>query len=558
MPLPTFLRLAVPARGFARLALALLLGTVALGTGCGGSGSDAPPGGGGGGGTIPACAGTTGPFRVLSGVVRYERLVLKPTGIGPETELRPARYIDMEIRAQADGACLARGTTDGNGAYAISLGVPDGTVMQVVVFSRTAFDPARDYTVHQADPPLIDVHDPNNVFTHVVGDVPGMGSQVVDVTVPYAGAPGRPAIGFGLLDTIATCMDQVALAVAPRPVGPVNAYTRLGNNGALGGVSFFRPIARALAVLGGAAGNEDNSDTDYFDDAVVAHELGHHIESLLSHQISRGGPHGGEPLEPGFAFSEGQATGFGCALLREPLYVDSTTTSNNLFFNFNVENATGPGDPPGIGGELTVAEIIWDLFDGAPLDTDGDNTETSLPSLIAALTSFQPAVDAPYIGLFLDRVVTAPGSTVTAADITTLMGAPENQGITYPVPASEVFPTPIQVGGPAQAGTLDSQPAPFKNPCRGLTSSAWFRLSIPAQSTVNIFLDVQPIAGSGDNLDLFLCTNADVNGSLASSTNGGAADEAITHPLGAGEYIVRVEANCSAGNRASFSLTVTP
>ena len=538
-----------PPRVWLAVCAAFLLGA------CGNGSTTTPPPGGG---TIPGCAGGDGPFRVISGTVRYERLVLKTSGLGPEREMKPARFVDVEVQRDEDGACLGRTSTNASGGYSVAVAVADGTVLRVVAISRTAFDPVRDYTVHQADPPVVNAHDPNNAFSHGVGGIPGFGAQTVDIDVPYGPDMSRPAIGFGVLDTIVTCMDQVRTAIAPTALQPVHAYTRLGNNGLLG-ASFYRPGANAIAILGGAAGNLDTSDTDYFDDPVVAHELGHFVENTISHSMSRGGAHGGEPLEPNFAFSEGQATGFGNALLGTPLYVDSTTTNNDLFFNFDCENVTGQDDPPGIGGELTVAEILWDLFDSGALDTDGDNVDTPLSSMYAALASFAPDIDAPYIGLFLDRLDVAPGNTVTTAQLTTLMTVPEDQGITYPVPANAVFPTPIVVNGPAQTGTCDSRPGPNKNTCKGITTTAWFRLSVPATTTVTIGLDVQPIAGSGDDLNLFLFNNNDVNNAIGASTSFGAGDESIVATVGGpGEYIILVEAVCGGlGNRASFSLTVT-
>lgn len=543
-------------RSLAALSMALAL--TACGGGSGGGGPDQ-------GGTIPGCAGGTGTFRVISGTVRFQRLRLKTTGLGPELDLLPARHVDVEVRIQADGSCLGRTSTDASGAYSVAVAPEDGTVMQVVVFSRTAFDPTRDYTVHNADPPVSNTHDPNNAYSFTINDVPGTGSQVVDIDVPYIFGGARPSIGFGTLDIVVTCIDQVAAAVTPTAVAPVHIYTRLGNNTTLNGASFYRPGANAIALLAGAAGQEDSTDTDYFDDAVVAHELGHYVENTLSHSLSRGGRHSGEPLEPNFAFSEGHATGFGNLLLGTPLYIDSRTTNDDLFFSVSVENVTGPADPPGIGGEFTVAEIIWDLGDGGagPADGDADGVNTSLASLYASLTTFNPDVDAPYIGLFLDRLDNAPGNTVNAAQLTGLMLAPENQGITYPVPANEVFPTPIAIGGAAETGTCDSLPGSNKNMCRGITTTRWYRLSIPAQTTVTVALTITPIAGSGDNLNLFVFSNRDIVNPLSSSTNGGATGEQIVTSLGLGEYLICVEAayasaNCvtGTGNRADFSLTV--
>ena len=548
-----------PVLGVGLLGLSLTL------AGCGG--------GGGGGGTtppppLPGCANGTGTPITVSGGVRYQRLVLSSGGVGPGTQLKAARFVDVEVFNAAGTVCYGRTSTDAAGSYALTVAPPDGSTIQVRAYSRTSEDPTRDYTVHEADPPFSDTHDGNNAFSWSVGGITATGSPVVDVLVPY-NVSNRPSIGFAVLDTMVTVLDQVATALGS-DAGDVHAYTRTGNNGALGGVSFFRPGANALAILGGAAGNLDNSDTDYFDDAVVAHELCHYVENAFSHNMSRGGAHGSQPLEPAFAFSEGQATGFGNLMLGHPIYTDSTSTNGGVFFTISVENVTGPSDPDGIGGELTTAEIIWDLGDGGsgPTDTDGDVVAAPLSDILQALFSFQPTQDAPYIGLLLDRLV-AQSASVTQAQVTALMLAPENQGISYPLTGGDVWPIPISVGG-NDSGTLDSLATGtgFKNQCRGITSSAWYRLDIASSTTVTIDLSISPIAGSGDNLDLFLTSNTNVNGSLAQSTNNGSASEQIIRTLSPGRYLIRVEARFTGscdptdasgtGNRADYTLSVSP
>ncbi|MGE0192687.1 MAG: PPC domain-containing protein [Planctomycetota bacterium] len=553
-----------PSRPLARLrggVLGLSLLLAGCGGGGGGGGSAPPP-------PLPGCANGTGTPITVSGDVRYQRLVLSSGGVGPATQLRPARFVDVEVLSADGTVCYGRTSSDAAGSYALVVAPPDGSTIQVRAYSRTSEDPTRDYTVHEADPPFSDSHDPNNAFSWSIGGITAMGSPVVDVLVPY-NLGNRPSIGFAVLDTMVTVLDQVAAALGS-DAGDAHAYTRVGNNGALGGVSFYRPGANALAILGGAAGNLDNSDTDYFDDAVVAHETCHYVENAFSHTMSRGGPHGSQPLEPAFAFSEGQATGLGNLMLGHPVYTDSTSTDGGVFFTISAENVTGASDPDGIGGEFTVAEIIWDLGDGGlgPTDTDGDAVAAPLGDILDAMFTLEPTQDAPYIGLFLDRVV-AGSASVSQPQVTALLLAPEDQGIGYPLAGDDVWPIPIAIGG-NHSGTLDSLATGtgFKNQCRGITSSAWYRLDIASSTTVTIDLAITPIAGSGNNLDLYLTSNTNVNGSLAQSTNSGSASEQIIRTLSPGRYLIRVEARFTGscdpmdasgtGNRADYTLSVSP
>jgi hypothetical protein len=329
----------------------------------------------------------------------------------------------------------------------------------------------------------------------------------------------------------------------------------LGNAGATG-TSFYNDAAKALTILGGAAGALDTTDTDYFDDAVVAHEYGHFVEFNMAASRNRGGPHGGEALEPPFAWSEGAATGWGCALLQSPLYIDSdgnTTGVNQL--DKNVENWT-PQTVRGIGGEETVTELVWDLLDGTPglTSTDGDGVAVAFGALYAQFLGYDGTQVVPYIGTLLDRAVNVIG--VPQATMTTLMTSPENQMISYPLAGADVWPVPLAVPGVAN-GACDSLPGPNKNPCRGLTSSVWYAFHVPSQATRTFTLTIGPTGGNGDNLNLTLETFT--GAVLGTSAQGGAATEVIGPlTLQPGSYVVRVEADCSGGgNQATFTLTVS-
>ncbi len=536
-------------------ALVALCTLLAAGCGSGGGGPFDP-----GVTKVGACLTGGGPPITISGTVLYTRLVFSPPGgVGPATETRPARFVDVDVRLAGGGDCYGRTSTDAAGNYSITLMPPEGgAALEVAVFSRTLEDPAREILVHEADPPFVNAHSETDVFAYASGPIASNASATVDLTVPYGGGPAnRPGIGFGLLDTAITCWDGITAELGG-VLPPAHIYSRIGNNAALSSSSYYAPGSNSMAILGGAAGNPDNSDTDYFDDPVVAHEFGHFVENSISHTLTRGGFHGGEPLEPGFAWSEGFATGLGCLLLGQPDYVDSVTTAGAALFAFDIEDVTS-FDPPGIGGEFTVAEIVWDLADGGagPADVDGDAAAVPLQELLTAYVSFNKGLDAPYLGLFLDRITGAPGASINVPTMTALLSGPptENQGVTYPLTGTDIWPRTIGFGG-SDAGTVDSLPGLSKNQCRGITSSAWYQITLPTAAVVTINLTSTPIIGNGD-LDLFLFPNSNVQTPIASSASGGAAPESINASLNAGTYILIVEAYCGGGGtRASYNLTV--
>lgn len=519
---------------------------------CGGSGS------GGGGATPPVvgpttCTNGSGPAISVGGTVLYERLPLGPTGLGASTITRPARFVDVELLDAGTLSCLAQTSTDAAGAYVLSANPAAGAVLFVRVASRTDLDPSRNVTVHDALPPFSNAHTNADCFrvdspAFVAGTAPA-----VSLTVPWnAGDPSsRPSIGFALLDVLVTCSERIRSTAGEVP--PLcHAYTQLGNAAATG-TSFYSDASKALTILGGAAGQLDTSDTDYFDDGVIAHEYGHFVEFNMAASRNRGGPHSGESLEPPFAWSEGAATGWGCLLRQDPLYIDTVRTSPfPPQITGNAENWT-PQLVRGIGGEETVTELVWDLGDGASgvTDSDGDPAAVPFGTLYGRFLSFDGVQVAPYIGTLLDRLVTQDG--VPAGTITSLMTTPSNQQISYPLAGADIWPVPLAVPGSA-SGACDSLPGTNKNQCRGLSSSAWYTFTLASSRTVTLTLTVGPTGGNGDNLDLFL---ENTQGAVfGSSVNGGASNEQIGPlTLGPGVYVVRVEADCAgAGNQATFTL----
>lgn len=513
--------------------------------------------GGGGGTTAPKplddCIEGNGPEVVVTGSVTYQRLVLSPGGLGPALELRPARFVDVQVRIAGGGTCFGTGSTDASGAFAVPARPPPGSTLEVWAFSRTNQDPLRRVTVHDALPPSTNAHTDGDVFTWTSGSFPAGSAAPVGLEIPYdrTSTTARPSMGFGTLDVLLTCSESIRVATGSAP--PLcHAYTRLGNNGATG-TSFYSHGARALTLLGGASGNLDGSDTDYFDDGVIAHEYHHFIEYHLSHTLTRGGSHAGEALEPNFSWSEGQATGFGCLHRRDPAYIDTYGTSGaGVFISQSAEDWSQ--SVRGIGGEETVAELVWDLGDGGsgPTDTDGDVASLPLGALLSAYFDFDTASDAPYVGLLLDRLQAA--GSISTVDLATLLATPENQQITYPLVGDDVWPLPLTVPG-LRVGTCDSTTG---NRCRGLDASRWFGFTLASTQTLTFDLQVHDVAGSGNDLNLYLLRASGTQ--LGSSFNGSGFDEQIGPlALEAGTYLVRVEANClGAGNAAGFTLTVGP
>lgn len=542
-------------------ALILALGLVFL-AGCGGGGGGS--GSVGGGPPLATCVTGGGPPINVSGTILYERLTLTP-GVGLTLPLitKAARFVDVEVRIAGGGTCYGQTSTDASGAFNITVMPPAGSTLEVAVFSRTLADGQRDVVVHNSLPPPGATHTPTDAFTHVSGTFAAVGTPTIDFTVPYnPGTNDRPSIGFAVIDILLTCRDKVAATPGVPIIPRCDAYTSLGNNFSLFGTSYYDGGRQLLAILGGANGNLDNSDTDYFDDAVIAHEFHHFVENRLSIALTRGGAHSlSELIFPSFAWSEGHASALGNLCIGTPDYVDSTGTSGGLFTQFDVD-AIGGGHPVGIGSEASVIEIVYDLGDGGagnPADTDFDNVALPITDLYQAMFGFSSATDVPYIGLFLDDLV-ALSAGLSTGDVTTLLagtaGDPHSQAISYPLTGSDIWPIPISVPS-ALGGSADSTAGVNKNQCNGLASVIWYRLSLPAPQTVTISLTMTPTSGSG-NLDMFLSTTNTPLVPFAQSTNGGSTAETIGPlAMAAGEYLIRIDATActGAGVAANFTLS---
>jgi len=169
----------------------------------------------------------------------------------------------------------------------------------------------------------------------------------------------------------------------------VNPATYVGGSASTG-LSFYLPGRSQLYILGGIGGDVDNTDTDHFDDSVIAHEYGHFIEDLYAETDSPGGAHDANSIiDPRLAWGEGWANFFSLAVNGSSTYRDSfgnvSGTSRGYYFNHNLENTTRDYNSGGTSGEgnfreFAVTRALWDLMD-APADASfpGMSNEASGP-----------------------------------------------------------------------------------------------------------------------------------------------------------------------------------
>lgn len=342
-------------------------------------------GGGSGGGALPIIAspGTggatptpapeptptdTSTLVALTGTVVYDA-VPNPAGALAygSTATKPVRGAAVEV-LNAASAVLARGTTDANGAYAVS--VPPNT--SIVVRVRAQMVQGGSGATWD-----VSVHDNTQSNALYVLDSPAFSSssaaQVRDLHATsgwggtaYAGI--RAAAPFAVLDTVYASMQKV-LAAAPSAAFPaLQVFWSVNNTNADGdetlgqiGTSYFaRNItstgARAIYVLG-----KENVDTDEFDASVIAHEWGHYYQWAFSRDDSPGGGHfDGDILDRRIAFSEGWGNAWSGIALARSNYTDSYGPGQ-AHVAVDKDLTTGPATDRGWFSESSIDAILWNL-----------------------------------------------------------------------------------------------------------------------------------------------------------------------------------------------------
>ncbi|MCJ7453228.1 MAG: hypothetical protein MUO39_12245 [Steroidobacteraceae bacterium] len=357
---------------------ASILATALALSACGGGG------GGGGGGSTPPPAGNV----TVNGRITFDRVPFSATpGNGldyTQTFESPARRVVVEA-IRSNGALIASTATDDDGNYSVQ--VPAGIDMRIRAKAQSVV------TSTAAAPVSWSVSIRNNTSgnaLYVLDSVvfnSGSTAQARDLraasgwgNVSYTST--RAAAPFAVLDTMYSAIRFVveqggytgafpSLDVfwSTRNSSSVDFAPAAGRIQTTGYYTFQDGVGNGIYVLGdadlGAA-----SDTDEFDQHVIAHEFFHYMEDRLARSDSLGGDHSrSDRLDLRVAFSEGFADAFGAMVVDDPVYRDSYGTRQGLDVPSDLEANTVP--VRGWYNEASMASIAWDLFDTA---ADGVDT----------------------------------------------------------------------------------------------------------------------------------------------------------------------------------------
>lgn len=309
----------------------------------------------------------------VTGRIRYARpgfATVFPFGLSYSApQFLPARGVIVNAMAPGTATVLATATTDSSGNYTMTVpGNADIQIRAVARLLREAPQPLPRWNVRVQDG--ISATNPYS-YTDPAVQIANAGTpRNVDIPLginAQGQANGTRASGpFAALDTIYESMQLILSANAT-----IDFPALIVDWGAQADGTFFSGgNPQRIALLSDLA-----SDTDEFDEHVVAHEFGHYVEHNFSRSDSIGGPHAvGEKLDIRVAFGEGFGYAFAAMVLDNPNARDSFVDNGTLMSGgFNIEdNPPAPNDPNGCWcSESSVWAILYDIFD---VDQDSGDT----------------------------------------------------------------------------------------------------------------------------------------------------------------------------------------
>src|SRR3989344_2239847 len=291
----------------------------------------------------------------VTGTATFYKRNLEVTTVGPNvTKLNlsnpiasalPIRYAEVRV-VDANGTLVQCGKTNSVGA----IKALDGTS------TLTISNSAGNYTVQILSRSNHAVSVPGGkpalqLYTSVKSDVitnsvytlsqtiASSGSGSVNVSlIAYARESESAAVNggaFNIYNDLVSTYDYLAQNTGTSDLSclssKLDVFWKIGFNpsqyiypqadpSTLGTLSFYDRSGNDLYINGGKLDNIVSEDTDHFDDAVIIHELGHHIENVCGTMESPGGIHYGlYRTDARLAWSEGWGNFFGAHVIKNNL-----------------------------------------------------------------------------------------------------------------------------------------------------------------------------------------------------------------------------------------------
>lgn len=362
---------------------------------------------GGGGGGDGGSTSAPGTMVTISGKITFERVPLNTSGPGLDSTTvdEPARGIRVEALNGSSDAVLASTTTNSTGDYSLQVSANQSVKIRAKAQMVSTTAPTMNFRV-------LDNMDSDTLYA-LVGSTSSSGTA--DSTRNLRAPSGwdgasytstRAAAPFAILDTVYKAKELVQPLLAGKDFPELNLYWNKENKDTVGALCTDDGDILTTFYTGGSADEDNctsggslaagiyilgfaNSDTDEFDQHVIAHEFGHYVEDQFGRSDSIGGEHGDEQLDLRVAFSEGWGDAYSGMVLDDPVYRDTAQpTSDRVTFNME----SGAAQVEGWFSEASVREILWDVFDSPA--NDDDTVTLGFAPLFAVMTNEQRTTDA--------------------------------------------------------------------------------------------------------------------------------------------------------------------
>lgn len=495
----------------------------------------------------PPTPADLGPSATFQGVVRYEARRPTPQGASRALESRPARYVEV-VAEDDQRRALARAVTDAEGRF--SLQAP-ARAPGLAVFAHAAREGNDVRVSPQAD----------GAATHALRVSRPDAGRAIELVATDA-APDGIAGAFHIADTVIAGLDA-ARAWTGQTLPPLVVYW---GRGVTTEWSFYRGERPArsgrycLELLGGSPGRQGSTDTDEHDEGIILHELGHFVFDRLSSNSSTGGSHpAGYLIDPGLAWEEGRATWFSSAVRRDPRYQDTIglEPEGSLRVDHDLEHSA-PG-ARGIGNEMSVSDVLWDLVDGSEgyADDDRDGVAISPAAVMRAMMSWRDQPSAyPALGTFLRLITSGEAPAVRRDDLLAMLRrtheptamVPRDERDDWP----ETLPVPGVVGGKIDGLTNPAPSGGRARPQNGYDALRVYRVQMTVRGWLHLELVIEGTGRPADRTDVDLELR-DHRGELIAAARGTAGRETLGRLLDPGFYYVYVR-DGGQGNRANFEL----
>jgi len=367
----------------------------------------------------------------------------------------------------------------------------------------------------------------------------------------------RVAAPFAILDVIYKAVQKVTSAQSDAVFDPLNIFWSKNNisstseNIEIGEIITSHYNGTALYILG-----KEDSDTDEYDSAIIAHEWGHYYEAKFSRSDSIGGMHsGGDILDIRIAFGEGFGDAMGSIINDNPLYLDSLGNEQSTTGVYMDLEDGGSGTNPGWYSELSIARILYDVYDSH--DDAGDtlslgfnaihkvftNEEKNTPAFTSIFT-FISALKAEYPGN--DTAINALTSNESIAPITDIYGTSRTNRVQN---ANPLYST-LSVGGTVDFVTNYSAVASAQGNKLGAYNLVSF--TVPSAGTYTINVSQVGESGTPDP-DMYLYYGSSNQPVAVAEAVG--KTESITAFLNAGTYRMAVIVYGQSSGK-TFSVTL--